>query len=89
MVRVLKKGLLLVLLLVAFVVGTQNPNVVEVNFIVASAEMPLATLLSLCLFSGILLGVLFNLASIVRLKQKNHQLHKTNNLLLNKDQSKP
>ncbi|WP_230851914.1 LapA family protein [Pseudoalteromonas luteoviolacea] len=50
--------------------------------------MPLATLLSLCLFSGILLGVLFNLASIVRLKQKNHQLHKTNNLLLNKDQSK-
>ncbi|WP_063367491.1 LapA family protein [Pseudoalteromonas luteoviolacea] len=89
MVRVLKKGLLLVLLLVAFVVGTQNPNVVEVNFIVASAEMPLATLLSLCLFSGILLGVLFNLASIVRLKQKNNQLHKTNNLLLNKDQSKP
>ncbi|KZN64915.1 hypothetical protein N473_14080 [Pseudoalteromonas luteoviolacea CPMOR-1] len=77
------------LLLVAFVVGTQNPNVVEVNFIVASAEMPLATLLSLCLFSGILLGVLFNLASIVRLKQKNNQLHKTNNLLLNKDQSKP
>lgn len=87
MVRVVKKGLLLVLLLVAFVVGTQNPNVVEVNFIVASAEMPLATLLSLCLFSGIILGVLFNLSSIVRLKQKNRQLHKTNNLLLNKDQS--
>ncbi|KZN56523.1 hypothetical protein N476_00160 [Pseudoalteromonas luteoviolacea H33] len=79
----------MVLLLVAFVVGTQNPNVVEVNFIVASAEMPLATLLSLCLFSGIILGVLFNLSSLVRLKQKNRQLHKTNNLLLNKDQSQP
>ncbi|WP_349774890.1 LapA family protein [Pseudoalteromonas obscura] len=77
------------LLLVAFVVGTQNPNVVEVNFIVASAEMPLATLLSLCLFTGIILGVLFNLGSIVRLKRKNSQLHKTNNLLLNKDQSHP
>ncbi|MCF6439443.1 LapA family protein [Pseudoalteromonas luteoviolacea] len=51
--------------------------------------MPLATLISLCLFSGIILGVLFNLSSLVRLKQKNRQLHKTNNLLLNKDQSQP
>ncbi|MCG7547617.1 LapA family protein [Pseudoalteromonas sp. Of7M-16] len=51
--------------------------------------MPLATLLSLCLFTGIILGVLFNLGSIVRLKRKNSQLHKTNNLLLNKDQSQP
>ncbi|KZN50989.1 hypothetical protein JL49_02815 [Pseudoalteromonas luteoviolacea] len=87
MVRVVKKGLLLVLLLVAFVVGTQNPNLVEVNFIIASAEMPLATLLSLCLFTGILVGLLFNFLSLIRLKQKNGQLHKANNLLLTKNQS--
>ncbi|WP_328284242.1 LapA family protein [Pseudoalteromonas sp. SMS1] len=75
------------LLLVAFVVGTQNPNLVQVNFIVASAKMPLATLLSICLFTGILVGLLFNLTTLVRLKQKNRQLHKANNLLLTKNQS--
>ncbi|WP_241651592.1 LapA family protein [Pseudoalteromonas sp. PS5] len=76
MVAVLKKGLAVVAILIAFLVGTQNPQVVGVNFVIASAELPLATLMSICLAFGIMIGLLVTAPVLSKLKWQNHRLKK-------------
>lgn len=81
MVAVLKKGLAVVAILIAFLVGTQNPQVVGVNFVIASAELPLATLMSICLAFGIMIGLLVTAPVLSKLKWQNHRLKKSNSKL--------
>ncbi|RZG16052.1 LapA family protein [Pseudoalteromonas sp. CO342X] len=81
MVAVLKKGLAVVAILIAFLVGTQNPQVINVNFVIASAELPLATLMSICLALGIIIGLLVTASVLSKLKWQNHRLKKSNSKL--------
>ncbi|WP_440056058.1 lipopolysaccharide assembly protein LapA domain-containing protein [Pseudoalteromonas sp. T1lg65] len=81
MVAVFKKGLVVVAIIIAFVIGTQNPQVVNVNFIIASTELPLATVLSLCLALGVVIGLLSAAAIFSKLKWQNYRLKKSNTKL--------
>ena len=81
MVAVLKKGLAIVAVLIAFLVGTQNPQMVDVSFIIASTELPLATLMSICFALGLIVGLLVTASVFSRLKWQNHRLKKNNSKL--------
>merc|ERR1712098_57825 len=69
-------GLAVVAILIAFLVGTQNPQVVNVNFVIASAELPLATLMSICLALGIIIGLLVTASVLSKLKWPTPRLKK-------------
>jgi putative membrane protein len=81
LIGVVKKGLALVFILLAFVIGTQNPEVVNVNYIVASSTLPLSTLMSVCFAIGVLLGSVLSIAVFSKLKLQNYRLKKNNRQL--------
>ncbi|RJE77215.1 DUF1049 domain-containing protein [Pseudoalteromonas citrea] len=81
MVKVVKKGFILALILLAFVIGTQNPEVVNVNYLIATSEIPLATLMSICFFIGVLVGCIVSVKVFSQLKWQNYRLRKTNRQL--------
>lgn len=76
MVKIAKKGLLLVLIVLAFVIGTQNPIEVQVNYILASSTLPLATILAITFIIGLLIGCLIGTASVSKLKWQNYRLNR-------------
>lgn len=76
MVKIAKKGLLLVLIVLAFVIGLQNPSEVKVNYILASSTLPLATVLAITFVIGLLIGCLIGTASFSKLKWQNYRLNK-------------
>ncbi|MCF6434029.1 MULTISPECIES: lipopolysaccharide assembly protein LapA domain-containing protein [Pseudoalteromonas] len=78
MIRVAKKGLALVFILLAFVVGTQNPNLVDVNYIIASSTLPLSTLMSVCFIVGVFVGCVVSVSVFSKLKWQNYRLKKSN-----------
>ncbi|WP_105168321.1 lipopolysaccharide assembly protein LapA domain-containing protein [Pseudoalteromonas sp. T1lg23B] len=78
MIKVAKKGLALVFILLAFVIGTQNPNLVDVNYIVASSTLPLSTLMSVCFVVGVFVGCVVSVSVFSKLKWQNYRLKKKN-----------
>ena len=64
----------LVLLGLAFAVGNAKP--VEVNYFLATRELPLAMTLVLALVFGALIGLLFSLTMMVRLKRETLRLRR-------------
>jgi putative membrane protein len=78
LIKVVQKGLALVLVLLAFVIGTQNPNLVNVNYIVASSTLPLSTLMSVCFIIGVFIGCVVSVAVFSKLKWQNYRLKKSN-----------
>jgi putative membrane protein len=81
LVKLVKKGFILVLILLAFVIGTQNPEVVGVNYLIATSEIPLATLMSICFFIGVVVGCIVSIKVFSQLKWQNYRLRKTNRQL--------
>lgn len=53
--------LFLILLAIAFIFGSQNDQVLTLNYLVAKAEMPVAAAVSLFTAIGFVLGLLFAL----------------------------
>lgn len=66
--------LVLVLLGLAFAVGNAKP--VEVNYFLATRELPLAMTLVLALVLGALIGLLFSLTMMIRLKRETLRLRR-------------
>lgn len=60
--------IILALLTVAFVIGSQNEGVVMVNYLIAQANIRLSTLIAISLSIGVIVGILIMLASWLRLK---------------------
>ncbi len=60
--------IILVLLAVAFVIGSQNEGMVTVNYLIAQANIRLSTLIAISLSIGVIVGILIMLASWLRLK---------------------
>ncbi|MBB1354459.1 lipopolysaccharide assembly protein LapA domain-containing protein, partial [Pseudoalteromonas sp. SR45-5] len=56
MFKVLKIILVALCLISAFVLGSQNPQLVQVNYIIASNTLPLAVIISICFLLGVLIG---------------------------------
>ncbi len=49
---------LFIFLAIAFVFGTQNEQIIELNYIIARSELPIAQAVSIFTFIGFVIGVL-------------------------------
>lgn len=65
---------ILVLLGLAFAVGNAKP--VEINYFLATRELPLAMTLVLALVVGAVIGLLFSLTLMIRLKRETLRLRR-------------
>jgi putative membrane protein len=86
------KGLLLLLsvlllLVVAGFIGSQNSHLVLINYILAETEMRMSVLLAVTFFIGVIFSVLIFIGYILRLKwrissleRKNKKLSQTTNV---------
>ncbi|MFY8273415.1 lipopolysaccharide assembly protein LapA domain-containing protein [Pseudoalteromonas sp. SSDWG2] len=79
--KVFKIILYVLFVFIAFVLGSQNPQAVKVNYLIASANMPLAALMSVCFIIGLLIGCFITLRLFSRLKWQNYRLQKRNEKL--------
>ncbi len=74
---------IVVLLVLAVAVGSQNDAVIPVNYLIAKAEMTIATLIAIAVALGVIVGVLAVLSSwltlrvkVIRLQAKLNRLQK-------------
>jgi putative membrane protein len=88
----LKFILVALCLISAFVLGSQNPQLVQVNYIIASNTLPLAVIISICFLLGVLIGCFISFKLFSQLKWQNYRLKKQlapeknkNRLDVNKD----
>lgn len=58
------------LLAIAVAVGSQNEAYVAVNYLIAKADIRIATLIAICISIGILIGILIMLTSWLNLRVK-------------------
>ena len=80
------KGLLLLLfvllvLVVAGLIGSQNSHIVFVNFILAETEMRMSVLLAVIFSLGVIFSVLLIIGYIIRLKWRISSLERKNKKL--------
>jgi len=61
---------ILVLLTLAFVIGTQNETQITVNYLVAQASIRLSTLIAITLTLGVIIGLLIMSASWLRIRMQ-------------------
>ncbi|WP_372769645.1 lipopolysaccharide assembly protein LapA domain-containing protein [Pseudoalteromonas sp.] len=61
--------------------GSQNPHLVQINFIIASAEIPLAFIISICCALGFLIGIALCTIVLSKAKLQNRQLRRQNQKL--------
>ncbi|MCW8955814.1 MAG: LapA family protein [Gammaproteobacteria bacterium] len=54
----------------------RNAGLVNIDFFMAKFNMPLAAIILVSIFLGIILGFLFNIFVVIRQKNKIRQLHK-------------
>ncbi|GAB0110632.1 LapA family protein [Pseudoalteromonas sp. SR43-6] len=76
MFKVLKIILVALCLISAFVLGSQNPQLVQVNYIIASNTLPLAVIISICFLLGVLIGCFISFKLFSQLKWQNYRLKK-------------
>ncbi|WP_105198901.1 lipopolysaccharide assembly protein LapA domain-containing protein [Pseudoalteromonas sp. T1lg10] len=79
--KVVKFILFVLCIFIAFVLGSQNPQLVQVNYLIASATMPLAALMSVCFIVGLVLGCFVSFRLFSKLKWQNYRLQKRNEQL--------
>ncbi len=70
MSRVITLVLIAVLVLLGLAFAVVNAKPVELNYFLDSREVPLAMVLVLTLIAGSLLGMLFSLGLVIRLKRE-------------------
>lgn len=59
---------ILVLLTIAFVIGSQNEALITVNYLIAQANLRVSTLIAITLSIGVAIGILIMLVSWLRLR---------------------
>lgn len=85
MFRITKVLCIATILVLAFLLGTQNPQVVTLNYIVASSNIPLAVVISIAFSIGIIVGILISFKVFTSLKWHNYRLKRKNKLSVLKD----
>ena len=58
----------MVLLVLAFAIGSQNESVISVNYLIAQAQMRVSTLIAIALMIGVTIGFLIMLTSWLSLR---------------------
>ncbi|MCK8094353.1 LapA family protein [Pseudoalteromonas sp. 1CM17D] len=92
MFKVLKIILVVLCLFCAFLLGSQNPQLVKINYIIASNTLPLAVIISICFILGVIIGCFISFKLFSKLKWQNYRLKKqlapeknNSKLIANKD----
>ncbi|BED89051.1 hypothetical protein PspMM1_15190 [Pseudoalteromonas sp. MM1] len=92
MFKVLKIILVVLCLFCAFLLGSQNPQLVQINYIIASNTLPLAVIISTCFILGVIIGCFISFKLFSKLKWQNYRLKKqlapeknNSKLIANKD----
>jgi len=80
--RVVKILSLLSFLFLAFVLGSQNPQLIKINYILASAKLPLAVVISICFIVGVAAGTFISFKLFTTLKWQNFRLKSSNKKLI-------
>ncbi len=62
--------IIVVLLALAFAIGTQNEAVVTVNYLIAQSDIRVSTLIAVSLTVGVIIGLLIMLANWLALRVK-------------------
>jgi len=74
--KVLKIILAALFLIGAFVLGSQNPQLTQINYIIASNTLPLAVIISICFLLGVVVGCFVSFKLFTQLKWQNYRLKK-------------
>ena len=82
MFRVVKILSLLCFLFFAFVLGTQNPQLIKLNYILASAQLPLAGIIGIFFTAGVAAGTIISFKLFTTLKWQNFRLKSSNKKLI-------
>jgi putative membrane protein len=56
--------------------GSQNPQLVQVNYVIASNTLPLAVIISICFLLGVVIGCFISFKLFSQLKWQNYRLKK-------------
>lgn len=80
------KGLLLLLfvlliLVIAGFIGSQNSHIVSINYILAETEIRLSVLLAVIFSLGVIFSVLLSIGTILKLKWRINSLERKNKKL--------
>ena len=76
MFKVFKIILAALFLIGAFVLGSQNPQLTQINYIIASNTLPLAVIISICFLLGVVVGCFVSFKLFTQLKWQNYRLKK-------------
>jgi putative membrane protein len=76
MSRVISLILIAILVLLGLAFAVVNAKPVELNYFLASREVPLAMVLVLTLILGALMGIVFSLGLVIRLKRETLRLRR-------------
>jgi len=74
--KVLKIILVALCLISAFVLGSQNPQLVQINYIIASNTLSLFVIIIICFFLGVVIGCFVSFKLFSQLKWQNYRLKK-------------
>jgi len=74
--KVFKIILAALFLVGAFVLGSQNPQLTQINYIIASNTLPLAVIISICFLLGVVVGCFVSFKLFTQLKWQNYRLKK-------------
>jgi putative membrane protein len=66
---------IILLLMVSIVIGSQNTQTISVNYLIAKAELRVSTFMVITIGIGFIMGLLLMLARFLALKMQNKLLH--------------
>jgi putative membrane protein len=67
---------IILLLMVSIVIGSQNTQTISVNYLIAQAELRVSTFMVITISMGFIMGLLLMLARFLALKVQNKLLHR-------------
>ncbi|AXT32610.1 MAG: LapA family protein [Pseudoalteromonas tunicata] len=85
MFKLIKQIFILLIIVVAFLIGAQNPQIVTLNYVIASITMPQAMVISLSFSVGLIAGCIISFKVFTSLKWHNYRLKRQTRLAHQKD----
>lgn len=75
----------LLTLILGVIVGSQNQQLIKVNYLIAETQMPLSTLMSIMMAVGIFISLLICCQYLLRLKWRLNRLQRQQKKLIEPD----
>lgn len=66
--KIFSLAILTSILIFAIVIGSQNPSVIQVNYLIAQADLKVSTLMAICFTVGLVTAMFAMMVTIVNLR---------------------